>query len=344
MARTLPHARRRPGRACAATALPPVYFLPGLLGFGVLVAVLWQTAAGPLRAFLRGTAFGFGFFLLGIYWVGIAFFADPEQFGIYAVPAVLALALILAVTVGVATALVGLRRWQRFEALALALAVAWTAAEPVRGALGLQFPWNPVAIVWAVSDATLQAVAYIGTYGLSLLTVAVAGLSAPLFLATAIRPTMGRRRTAAVRLGRAGVGGWRLWTAPSLPDTGIQLRIVQAGIAQHHKWDPQKRAAWFRRHLDLSALPRDPPAQVVIWPESAVPYDVEVQPEVREYLAKVTPPHGAIIVGGDRYDFDADPQIAHNSLFVLDDAGTVLAATTRSIWCPSASSCRFAAC
>ena len=185
----------------------------------------------------------------------------------------------------------------------------------------------------------------LGTYGLSLLTVAVAGLSAPLFLAT----PSGRRLAVAAPLLFAlavlGVGGWRLWTAPSLPDTGIQLRIVQAGIAQHHKWDPQKRAAWFRRHLDLSALPRDPPAQVVIWPESAVPYDVEVQPEVREYLAKVTPQHGAIIVGGDRYDFDADPQIAHNSLFVLDDARHVLRPLRQGrSGARSASSCRFAAC
>ena len=141
-------------RSATAAALPPLYFLPGLPGFGVLVAVLHRGAPGPGPAFLRGTAFGFGFFLAGLYWVGIAFFADAERFGVYAVPAVLVLALFLALTVGLAAALVALRRWRSVEAQALAFAVAWTIAEPLRGGLGLQFPWNPVASVWAVSDAT----------------------------------------------------------------------------------------------------------------------------------------------------------------------------------------------
>ena len=62
-----------------AASLPPVYVLPGLLGFGVLNALLWQL--GPAAALRRGTAFGYGYFLAGIYWVGIAFFADTERFG-----------------------------------------------------------------------------------------------------------------------------------------------------------------------------------------------------------------------------------------------------------------------
>ncbi len=308
----------------AATALPPVFFLPGLLGFGVLAAVLWWTGRRPLVAFLRGMAFGFGYFLLGIYWVGIAFFVDPEQFGVYAVPAVLMLALILALTVGVGTALLALRSWRRIEALALALAVVWTLAEPVRGALGLQFPWNPVASVWALSDATLQVVGLAGTYGLSLLTVAAAALAAPLCLATGEGRRWAIILPALFALVVWGAGTLRLWAAPALPTTGVELRLVQAGIAQHHKWDPEKRAEWFRRHLELTQAPRQPAAQIVIWPESAVPYDVEVQPEVRELLATVTPENGVLIVGGDRYDFDAKPPVAHNSLFVLDHTGAVL--------------------
>jgi apolipoprotein N-acyltransferase len=306
-----------------ASSLPPVYVLPGVLGFGLIVALLWQ--CGPGAAFRRGTAFGYGYFLAGLYWVGIAFFADAERFGIYAVPAVLMLALILAVTVGLGAAVVALRRWRRIEAQALAFAVAWVVAEQVRGGWVLQFPWNPVALVWAISDATLQVVAYVGTYGLSLLTVAAAGLTAPLFLA---RPGSRRAAVAAPLLLAAialGAGLWRLQAAPPLPDTDVRLRIVQANISQHHKWDPQLRAAWFRHHLELSRTPHDPPAQVVVWPESAVPYDVEVEPEVRSILAEVTPPGGVMLVGGDRYELDRRPQVAHNSLFVLDDSGLLWA-------------------
>jgi apolipoprotein N-acyltransferase len=309
--------------ALVATALPPVHFLPGLLGFGVLVADLHRAGAAPLRAFRQGTLFGFGFFLLGLYWVGIAFFADAERFGMLAVPAVLLLALGLGLTVGAAAAMTSWRRWRRVEAQALAFAIAWTLAEPVRGGAGLQFPWNPIAVVWTVSDATLQAVAYLGTYGLSLLTVAAAALSAPLFLGKA-----GRWRAAVVPIAWATLvlvlGVWRLGSAPSQPETAVAVRIVQASVSQHHKWDPQQRANWFRRHLQLSLEGRPPQTRIVVWPESSVPYDIEREPEVRRYLAAATPPGGVLLVGGDRYDLTRDPPTASNSLFALDDTGAVV--------------------
>jgi apolipoprotein N-acyltransferase len=313
--------------AAVATALPPVYFLPGLLGFGVLAAGLWRDGGvGPARAFRRGTLFGFGFFLVGLYWVGIAFFADPERFGVYAVPAVLLLALGLGFTVGAAAALVALRRWRRVEALAAAFAVTWTIAEPLRGGLGLQFPWNPIASVWAVSDLTLQSLAYLGTYGLSLLTVAAAGASAAWFLP---RPTPPRAATA-VPLGFValvlGLGGLWLWAAPTPPTTGIPVRVVQASVAQHHKWDPEQRVAWLRRHAELSLEPRDPPPpRVIVWPESAVPFEIEREPEVRRFLARVVPPGGTLLVGGDRFVLEREPPTANNSLFVLDGTGEVRA-------------------
>jgi apolipoprotein N-acyltransferase len=308
-----------------AAALPPVYLLPALAGFGVLIALLHRQETGPGRAFLRGTAFGFGFFLAGLYWVGIAFFADAERFGAYAVPAVLGLALFLALTVGLAAALVGLRRWRSVTAQALAFAVAWTLAEPLRGGLGLQFPWNPIASVWVVSDATLQAVAFTGTYGLSLLTVAAACLTAPLFMAGPIA----RRAAVAVPALFAclvvALGALRLALAPVVPDTGVQLRIVQANVAQHHKWDPEKRLMWFRRHLELSAAAHNPPPRLIVWPESAVPYDIDAKQEVRNYLAPVVPPGGALLVGGDRYELERQPPAAHNTLFVLGEGAQVLA-------------------
>ena len=308
-----------------ATALPPLYLLPALAGFGVLLAILRQGPPGPGRAFLLGTAFGFGFFLAGLYWVGIAFFADAEQFGIYAVPAVLGLSLFLALTVGLGAGLVALRRWRSPTAQALAFAVAWTLAEPLRGGLGLQFPWNPIALVWAVSDQTMQSAAFIGTYGLSLLTVAAAALTAPWFMPG----RNGRGVALAAPLLLAAIllaaGALRLGAAPELPDTGIRLRVVQPDIEQHHKWDREKRFLWLQRHLELTALPHDPPPQVVIWPESAVPYDIDGQPEVRDYLAPAVPADGYLLAGGDRYLLDQKPEIAHNTLFALGPGAAVLA-------------------
>ena len=65
-----------------------------------------------------------------------------------------------------------------------------------------------------------------------------------------------------------------------------------------------------------------------------MPYDVEGQPEVREYLAPVVPPDGAImLVGGDRYDFDARPaDRPQQPVRARRHRGRCSPATTRSIW------------
>ena len=107
---------------------------------------------------------------------------------------------------------VALRRWRRLEAQALAFAAPVDDRRAGRAAgSGLQFPWNPIAIVWAVSDATLQAVAWLGTYGLSLVTVAAAAPAAPLVpAARRARPARSLAARCSVGLIVLGCRGWRL--------------------------------------------------------------------------------------------------------------------------------------
>ena len=147
-------------------------------------------------------------------------------------------------------------------AQALAFAVAWTLAEPLRGALGLQFPWNPIAVVWAVTDQTMQATAFTGTYGLSLLTVAAASLTAPWFLAG--RSGRAAALTAPLLLvpSCSTTGALRLKAAPELADTDVRLRVVQPDIEQHHKWDPEKRIMWLR---GISSSPPWPTTRHRAW-------------------------------------------------------------------------------
>ena len=54
------------------------------------------TPSAAAAAFVLGWCFGFAHFLVGLYWIGIAFFTDAERFGVFAVPAVLLLCAYLA--------------------------------------------------------------------------------------------------------------------------------------------------------------------------------------------------------------------------------------------------------
>ncbi|MDX6749261.1 apolipoprotein N-acyltransferase [Geminicoccaceae bacterium 1502E] len=306
----------------AALALPPLHVLPGLLGLALLLASI-DRARRSREVLAIGWCWGFGFFLAGLYWVGIAFFTDVERFGALAVPAVLLLAAACAVFPALVCWLTWRARLRSPLARTLFFAVAWTASEALRGPLGADFPWNPLAIVWAPFDAMLQPAAWIGGYGLSFLTVLLACLPATLLL----EGGQGRRQgvvLAGLLLALwLGAGGTRLLLASPDGPPGPALRIVQGAIEQHHKWDPDKRAAWFRRHLELSAAPSPLPLQIVIWPESAVPYLLAREPAVRGHLAQVTPPGGMLLVGGDDYQMDAAPPLASNSLFAIDERGEI---------------------
>ena len=103
------------------------------------------------------------------------------------------------------------------------------------------------------------------------------------------------------------------------------MRLVQANIPQDAKWDPELRPNWFRRHLELSSRPWSQQPRAIIWPESAVPFQLDREALVRELVGRVAPPGGYVITGGDRVDLMADPPTANNSLFALDSHGAIVA-------------------
>ena len=152
-----------PARA-SALALAPFNAWPVLfLTFPVLVWLVDGAAAGRCerRAGARPVAgwwFGFGYFLAGLYWVGYAFLVDAKTFGWLLPFAVAGLP-------AVSRALHRARRlplarliWVRGPMRVLALAVALTVAEWLRGHLFSGFPWNAFGYALTEPLALAQSV------------------------------------------------------------------------------------------------------------------------------------------------------------------------------------------
>ncbi len=307
-----------------ALALAPFYLWPTLFGFAGLLHLL-RRIERRWQALLLGWSFGFGHLLAGLYWIGIAFFTDPERFGALAVPAVVLLCAGLAIYPALAAWLTVLYRWRSPIAAALALALTWTATEALRGTLFGGFPWNLIGYVWTGSTAISQLAAVTGAYGLSLMAVLLGALPVVLLEAEGWRRHWRPLAVAALGLALIWAGGAaRLAGAESSAVPGVRLRLVQGNIAQHHKWQPELRARWFQRYLDLSARSPDDVTDV-IWPESATPYPLEQDPTARAMVAAVVPPGGLLVTGGERFDLSSEPPRAWNSLFVVDGQGTVRA-------------------
>jgi apolipoprotein N-acyltransferase len=319
--------------AFLAAALPPFGLLPAVVAPAALFLALLR-GAGFWPGLVTAWLFGLGFHLAGLYWVGIAFFAEAERFGALAVPGVMGLAAILALLAAVPLALLACRHWRSPLAASVLFAALWCLGELARGRYGVQFPWNPLALSLAATDTSLQLVALFGTTGSSFVLAWLAALVG-LVGRSAVRrgggapgegwvlPTL---CALLIVVGVAGFGRWRLAADLPVATTGdVQVRIVQGNIAQHHKWNPELRRRWFERHLALSGQPAGQAPDVVIWPESSVPYPLESMAEVRELIGSVVRPGGHVILGSDFYDPSVEPPRLHNSVYTLAAGGEILA-------------------
>lgn len=313
--------------AAVAAALPPVSAVVGILGFAVLFAILSQRRSWKSAA-LIGWCFGYGYYQVGLYWVAIAFYTDPDKFGAMAIPADIALSVTCALFPALVAALVALRRWRSPLLQAVAFAALWTLADYFRGRWGPQFPWIPIATIWAAATPVLQWTAWIGTPGLTFLSVLAASLPGTLF----IRREAGRRwhgplLALCLALLVLAAGQARLWFVALPPDTGKTVRLVQAAVDQKLKWNAELREKWFLRHVEMSRMPLEPglpPLSVVVWPESAVPYAIDREPVVRDYLGSITPPGGYLVTGGDYVWDDQGTIRANNALWLMGAGGSVL--------------------
>lgn len=310
----------------AAGAMPPVDSAPLLaVAFSGLVWVM-DGVRTKRAAFATGWWFGFGFFLAGLYWIAIALTVDVARFwwmmpfAAAGFPAGFALLTGLATLAARAVAPKGLAR-------ILALAVAWSAAEWLRGHILTGFPWNLVGYAWAGSFpgglAVLQSTSVIGIYGLSFLTVLAA-----LLPATIAEPRGRRWLPIAVAVALVAVpgvlGGLRLDTGDVATEPGVRLRLVQPSIPQTLKMSPAGSEVVLRTHLALSAQPGDPTA--VIWSEAAAAYYLNRDAAARRLIASAAPPGGLLITGALRTDPAPErPRHVWNSLAAIDDEGSLIA-------------------
>src|SRR6202012_151325 len=119
-----------------------------------------------------GCGFGFGFFVPGLYWIGFAFLVDASTFAWLLPFAVLGLPAYLALFTALGFALARLL-WTRDASRVLALAVAMTVAEWLRGHVLTGFPWNAFGYALTEPLALAQTSALIGLWGLTFLSVAI---------------------------------------------------------------------------------------------------------------------------------------------------------------------------
>ena len=256
--------------AVAATGHAPLYLWPlSLLGLAVLVRLV---ARVPRGAGWIGCVGGMGYGAVALSWIVEPFRIDPETYGWMAPFALFFMALGLGVFWAVGAVLA---RALPFRSPAFGFALTLTAVEFLRGHILTGFPWAMPGHVW-ISTPVAQAGALIGPTGLTLgLMLAAAALSS-----ARMRPALA---TAGALAGAWGLGMW-VMAQPMPPDRPAMLRLVQPNAEQALKWDPDQARLFLDRLLEASAaLPR---VDLVIWPETSLPYLLNRHPELAPMIAK----------------------------------------------------------
>lgn len=309
--------------AGAALVHPPFGFLPGLLGYPLLL-LLADRAGGVKGGFWVGWLAGFAYFFIGCWWVAEAFLVNPAQawmapFAASLLPAGMGLFWGLATMAYRRFSPAGARRVLLFAALFALL--EWTRGHVLTG-----FPWNPAGAGWAAGSAMSQFASVGGVYGLGLVTVAAISAFAPLIDAGPRRPRLIAAGLGVLTLaGLFAFGAARL-SAARVVETPTLVRLVQADIAQDYKWSPEAYQAILGRYLALTAQPGEAVPDVVVWPEGALPTtanDLLAGPDAHA-VAMALQTGQTLLAGLSRGEPDATAETGaryYNSMLVLRDVG-----------------------
>ncbi len=268
--RCLVHRIGPPTLALAAGALFPLGFAPfdyvlvAPLSLGVLF-ILWLSV-GVLGAALLGFCFGIGLFGVGVSWVYISlhsFGGMPPQLAAFLVVGFILIMSVYPAAAGVIQA-AGKRRSPALRMLVL-MPACWVLCEWLRGVVLSGFPW--LYLGYGTIDTPLAVLAPFGGVLAGSWAAAIGG-TALVMLVTG----PGHDRLAGLAAILAGVFlvlvlGRSEWVTPA--GQPIRVTVIQNNVPLNEKWSPNAVKSIVGEYLAAS---RDAPAaDLLIWPEAALP-------------------------------------------------------------------------
>lgn len=183
------------------------------------------------------------------------------------------------------------------SARAIFLAVTLALCEYARANILTGFPWGLLAYHW-IDTPLAQSLAYIGPHGLGLISVLLGTLIALRFPFGLI--------TSALLTTALWIGFATTTPEPKRDPEAAIIRIIQPNAAQRLKWKRENLQMFYERQLTLSASPglRD----LVIWPETAVPFLLDERPDLRAEMIQAA--LAPVVFGARRAERRADQKDA----------------------------------
>lgn len=185
------------------------------------------------------------------------------------------------------------------------------ALEYVRGFLLSGFPWMLLGYSQLDQLALIQMADIAGVYGISFLMVMVNAAVYLLLLTVAENPWHETRMTRGQMTG-AGVltlclvltaffyGRFRIAdiSAAMAGAPAIRVALIQGNIDQTLKWDQALQIQTTRKYVDMTRGVKSPRPDLVVWPETAMPFPLEAGGGLTSMLTDMTRQTGMHLVTG----------------------------------------------
>ncbi len=287
------------GWGLLALSFPPLPLGPGALVFLAPWFYVLKTASKRI-ALLSSYLGAFLFNTASIYWL--------YHVGDVAPPALIFSGLFLGVaflslfTLLCAWVFIKIQRLFNGVVLIILFSFFWAGIEVLRSKGDMSFPWLSLGLVFGNSLEFMQAFTLIGVFGCSALIIA-----SNMCLATAILQK--KKRFAFVPLILAAclyVGGYGIITYEDnttfirdevIKDT-ITVAVVQPSVHQTNKWSKEYYDSIMRQTWDLFATLDPSNVSLIVFPETAIPADMNISVKEYEFLDGYAKKNNTAIVIG----------------------------------------------
>lgn len=180
---------------------------------------------------------------------------------------------------------------------ALLFAALWTVREWIQANMGWAgVPWARLPLGQVGLLVTVQSAAYLGSYFITFLLVAVALLIAALLLYPSHARLCGIL-AASLFCGDLALGGLRLLTRPDEGDA-VSVAAIQGNISSLDKWSEDSASITRERYDALTREAAANGASLVIWPETALAVVLDKAPTTQEWLVSLAQETGVTILVG----------------------------------------------
>lgn len=304
---------------------PGLSFLAWVALIPLLIAM---EESSPRAAFRIGVTCGVTGYALILYWLNIVFVRYGHLPWSVSIPVYLLLVLWLALFYGLSLWVARLGEQVGIKA-AVTLPIAWVAFDFIRSFLFSGFAWAMLGHSQFRTLPLTQIADLAGVYGITLLIVL-----ANIVLYRALRAVSGTGISYPVKsavillilLFATLLYGFNRLNEAHL-DQGKPLRIalIQGNIPQDVKWSPAFREQTMNTYENLSREAAKGGVDLIVWPESAVPFFFQDEPlqaeRIRSLARELT---ASILFGSPAHELRNGKSAFLNSAFLISPRGETL--------------------